>query len=281
MLNDGAVPLIEGGKVENKYSLVYDAALILLIVSFIYSGSKKGFLKMVLSLAVYVISFAFSSAMSDKLSESVYMKYVRPKVISAASDYSESLRDKILDEVNIQNVLPNDSNYSEINISEYIPEIEKIIEDNIKDSMSEILDKYNTDDETDITYDDDFKQTVIDGVIGDDTEKIAEYIEKNFIRQSVVRGIGYLLWSVTFTITMAVGKTIIRIVLSVRQVGVIKRFDNTLGGILGFIQSILIVYAIVIFIKLIIGLTGNIGIISEETIADTVIFKYLYNFVSL
>lgn len=262
---------------ELGLSLIYDIIVVLIIVSLIYSGNRRGLMRMVLSLTVYVIAFAVSSTVSDKFSEPVYMEYVRPRIVSALSGYSEELREKILESFDIDDISTESESFEEINISDKFPEIVKIIEDNIM----EISDRYGIDEFEIDSSDDKLKETIVDGVIGDDTEKIAEYIEENIVRKTVVRAVEYLLWSVMFTLITAMGKTVMRIFLSVRHFGAIKRFDNTLGGILGFIQGIVIIYAAVIFLKLIIGLTGNIGIISEETIADTLIFKYFYDFVSL
>ena len=118
-------------------------------------------------------------------------------------------------------------------------------------------------------------------MLSGDYHSAAETIEENVIRPTALRILGYVVWSVSFTAILAAGKIIVMIILKVRKIEGIRSADKLLGGALGFVKSAVIITAVVMVVKLIIGISPEGGFFSAETVERTLIFRHIYDLINI
>ena len=265
--------------------IILDIIAAAVIICCTVNGVHKGFLKTVLTLAVYLLALVGAAVISDPLSRRLYDEYCKEAIVSAAETTIINTEDKLKDAL------------SEALGEEVSSETEKIVPDDIRGDLTnpEISDKlnsvlesvfdsfrYDLDDSMpvkvsdDMVYDD-MKADLFQCIAEGDTRAAAEYIEETTVRGIVVKVLEYVLWIVSFTVISVVGKGIVRAVLAVRKIELVRSTDMLLGGVLGLLRSLLLLSALVIIVKLIIGITGGIGILSEAAVQNTIIFKFIYN----
>ena len=66
-----------------QFSWFYDVLTVALIVGFLYVGGKRGFIRSVILIAGYVISFILAFAISKSAAPVIYEKFVQPRIVSA------------------------------------------------------------------------------------------------------------------------------------------------------------------------------------------------------
>ena len=117
--------------------LVVDGIIILIFVACIFDGYRRGFVKMLLSLAATAISLALAGALSAPVAQLVYDEYVN----EIASDYVDNYFGVALEEVGLTEEEITGENFEakKEEIKEAVPEeVEELLEEyNI--SIEEIL----------------------------------------------------------------------------------------------------------------------------------------------
>ncbi len=256
----------------DKTFLFFDVLTAAAILVSAYIGSRKGFLRMILSLLIYIAAFLGASFVSDSFSEPVYHKYIKEEIVSAAE---ESI-DKFSDEIN-----------EKFGISEEKDTADSSLPDSAKDSIIEeiiekFLERYGIKKDPSEIYDEDINiiSEILSEPLSDGAgRRAAEYLEEKFVRKSLIRALEYLLWSVSFMILFTLLKVLMRFILSIRSIGAIRSADSLLGAVAGVAEGVLILIAASVFIKLFISFAGENSVLSETLINDTLIYKYIYNLI--
>ncbi|MGN1417290.1 MAG: hypothetical protein ACI4XF_10615 [Oscillospiraceae bacterium] len=269
----------------NRAFIILDIIAAAVIICGIISGAHKGFLKAVLTLAVYLAALAGAAVISGALSEQLYDEYCKEAIVSAAETAIINTEERLKTAV------------SEAVGDEVSSEAEKIASDiekrdltnpEISDKLNSVLEpvfdsfRYELDDSLPVTVShdmvyDDMKTDLFSFIAEGDTRAAAEYIEETTVRGIVIKVLEYVLWTVSFIVITIVGKAVVRAVLAVRKIELVRSADMIFGGILGLLEALLLLSAAVIIIRLIIGITGGIGVLSDEAVQNTIIFKYIYN----
>lgn len=276
----------------DRLYLIYDIIIPIIIFICIWNGSRKGFLRAVLGLAVYIAAVIGAGIFSGKLPEPVYDAAFRPKIVSAVENGLESSADRLHErlEDTVRDITGRDdiSEESYPDISEHLTnpdfsdklnstaeDIFSVAADALADTLPKFiarsLESGDTDGSTDIIAD----------VLSGDYHSAAETIEENVIRPTALRILGYVVWSVSFTAILAAGKIIVMIILKVRKIEGIRSADKLLGGALGFVKSAVIITAVVMVVKLIIGISSEGGFFSAETVERTLIFRHIYDLINI
>lgn len=256
----------------DKTFLFFDILTAAAILISAYVGSRKGFLRMILSLLIYIASFLGASFVSDSFSEPVYHKYIKEEIVSAAE---ESI-DRFSDEINDKFGISEETEASGISL----PDSEK--DSIIEEIIENFLERYGIKKNSSEKYDEDIKiiSDILSKPLSDGAgRRAAEYLEEKFVRKSLIRALEYLLWSVSFTILFTLLKIFMRVILSIRSIGAVRSADSLLGGIAGAAEGVLILIAASVFIKLFISFAGENEVFSESLINDTLIYKYIYNLI--
>ena len=109
---------------------------------------------------------------------------------------------------------------------------------------------------------------------------VAEYIESVIIRPVILRFMGILIWSISFTAVNFILHIIIRIILLVRKIEPIKACDSLLGALLGAVGGIAVTIVCTSIIVLLVNATGGMTYMNEDYFTDTIIFGKIYNMIS-
>lgn len=269
----------------DKIYLILDITAAAVILCGIVGGMKKGFLRTVLTAAVYLLAVIGAAVVSNSLSEPLYDEYCKSAVISAVENeiinteeqlknaLSEAMGGEEISSDEEKNISSDERDLTNPEISDKLNNMSESVFDSFRFGLDETLSVTVSDK---LVYDD-MKSELLRFLSDGDTLAAAEYIEEAAVRGIIVKIIEYVLWSVSFIVISIVGKAVVRTILAVRKIELVKSADMILGGVLGFVKSLLIFSLLVIIIKLIIGITGGIGYLSEEAVQNTILFKFLYN----
>lgn len=262
-----------------------DIISILLIIIITFSGYKKGILRMIISLVGFFAAAAISGFVSNVTYEYVYFHIVQPSVM----EYIESEADKLSEEYSQEKLL------------------EKLGLSAVNEAESNDTDLYLTDDEFSGKLNSIFKEYCgritesLSGVIPDEIlESADEYLEKNsfdkhevlndskasavtiieaeIIRPVMLKTVKNVIFFITFIIVCIIFSILSRLAGIIRRIELIKTPDSFLGGILGFIYSILTIMALSLLCSIFIKLTANENtVLNTGVIEETFFFKYAYS----
>lgn len=262
-----------------------DIISILLIIIITFAGYKKGILRMIISLVGFFAAAAISGFVSNVTYEYVYFHIVQPSVM----EYIESEADKLSEEYSQEKLL------------------EKLGLSAVNEAESNDTDLYLTDDEFSGKLNSIFKEYCgritesLSGVIPDEIlESADEYLEKNsfdkhevlndskasavtiieaeIIRPVMLKTVKNVIFFITFIIVCIIFSILSRLAGIIRRIELIKTPDSFLGGILGFIYSILTIMALSLLCSIFIKLTANENtVLNTGVIEETFFFKYAYS----
>ena len=272
---------------DNLY-ILYDIIAAAFLIIQIVIGMKNGFLKTVLSAAVWLAAFIGAAVVSETFSEPLYLEYARPKIVSVIENELTDVRGDLkerLSEVLDTDISQIDERFFSEKLEEYLTDpdfsdkIKSITDsaflnflDGLKRSLPAVVSENVTSEH--------FSDSLLQITEEDSVRQAAENIEEKAVRRFAVRLINGILWSVSYAVIGFAGKIILYAVLSLRSIDTVRSADRLLGGLLGLGIGFLFLTAAVVLIKVIAGLT-DIGFISGECINDnTLFFKYLYNIIN-
>lgn len=262
-----------------------DIISILLIIIITFAGYKKGILRMIISLVGFFAAAAISGFVSNVTYEYVYFHIVQPSVMeyieSEADKLSEEYsQEKLLEKLGISAVNEAESNDTDLYLTddkfsgklnsifkEYCGRITEslsgVIPDEILESADEYLEKNSFD-----------KQEVLN----DSKDSAVTIIEAEIIRPVMLKTVKNVIFFITFIIVCIIFSILSRLAGIIRRIELIKTPDSFLGGILGFIYSILTIMALSLLCSIFIKLTANENtVLNTGVIEETFFFKYAYS----
>ena len=262
-----------------------DIISILLIIIITFSGYKKGILRMIISLVGFFAAAAISGFVSNVTYEYVYFHIVQPSVMeyieSEADKLSEEYsQEKLLEKLGLSAVNEAESNDTDLYLTddefsgklnsifkEYCGRITEslsgVIPDEILESADEYLEKNSFD-----------KQEVLN----DSKDSAVTIIEAEIIRPVMLKTVKNVIFFITFIIVCIIFSILSRLAGIIRRIELIKTPDSFLGGILGFIYSILTIMALSLLCSIFIKLTANENtVLNTGVIEETFFFKYAYS----
>ncbi len=112
--------------------------------------------------------------------------------------------------------------------------------------------------------------TVQDSLTGTASEA-ADKVVSSVIRPVAVALLGFLMFFILFVILMIVVRLLARLVKQIARLPVLKQADGLLGGLLGFVEGILLVLVAVTVVQLITASAGPDAMLTEEDVKDSII----------
>ena len=111
-----------------------------------------------------------------------------------------------------------------------------------------------------------------------DGKAAAKLVEREIIRPVMLKTVRMVLFFLTFALVSAAVSLISAAVGAVRGISAVRRTDDFLGGILGFLQGIIISAAICVLAEIFIQLSsdGN-PYLNSAVIAETIVFKRMHS----
>ncbi len=280
----------------------YDVLTLVIMLVCIYIGSKRGFLVSFLRAACCIVAIIAAVSFSGIWAEKIYENTLREKVIQNVAerlenaDVTDELRSAVNEKYGVLAITNADINRIADGDGDFIEGIEKIVAKNSGESSETIkqeihdllgsrlygtfisaLPSYMTDTASDYSSADEATLNgAIKAVLTSD-EAAAEYVEKNFVRESVVSMLKLGLSILIFFVVTIVISVLISALKFVRKTPVIGGFDAFLGMIFGAAQAVVILYVISLILHIAISGAGNtMMVINTGTIDATYIFRYIY-----
>ncbi len=278
------------------YILDIIAAAVVIICA--VSGSKKGAVRMIISVVGFAAAAAAAVFVSGAADEYVYDRFVRPSVLSALEKKADEFAEDHFSQETFGEFLSE--NGIEIDgerlsgIAENAEEYMGVLTDGeFHDKLNNIFIGYCqtlTEVFADVVPEDVLSGagSYINGLETESTRKFemltsdkrsaAELIEREIIRPVLMKTVKTVLFLITFAAVSAVFALVSYAFRAVRGISAVRSADNTLGGILGFFQGIVITAAMCVAAYIFIELTsdGN-SYLNTDTISKTLAFKWLYS----
>lgn len=275
-----------------------DIAAAALIIIFIFTGSRKGAVRMLISLIGYVAAFAAAVFVSNAADGYVYDSFVKPAVMSAMEERAEELSKTYLAPENLGEILSENG----IELDEEQLDMltagreayEKVLtNDKFHDTLDSIFIDYCrllTD-----AFSGVLPEEVVSGaenylreteaensertkLFTSERQSVTEIIEREIVRPLMMRTVRTVLFAVSFGAVLIVFAVISKAAGLIRKIPAVRSADSFLGGFMGFVQSLLAIAVMCFAISIFINLTGGASeYINPEVISETVAFKWFYN----
>ncbi len=282
----------------DKLHYILDIAVISIMVICILTGSKKGAVRMVISMAGCIAAAAAAVFVSGALDEYVYDKFIKQTVISAMEKKADELSEKFFSEDVLKNFLSekgiDTENVSSPQISEKLKEYAgDLTNEEIRDKLNSMFIEYCrklTDVFSGVLPDDVINgagnyineletenERKIDMMIFDG-HSAAELIEREIVRPVLIKAVRTALFFLTFTAVSIIFKIISYAVKALRKVPTVRSADNILGGVLGTFQGLVITAAVCMALYIFINMTSDSSTyINSEIISETKAFKWFFS----
>lgn len=279
-----------------NYALDIIAAAVIII--FVFVGSRKGAVKMLISLIGYIAAFAAAVFVSNAADDYVYDSFVKPVVMSAMETKAEELSKTYLTPESLGKILAeNGAELDEEQLDMLIAggeAYEKVLTDEkFRDTLNSVFINYCqllTD-----TFSGILPEEVVSGaeaylnetdmenqrkleLLTTEKQSVTEIIEKEIVRPLMMKTVKTVLFAVTFGVVLIVFAVISKAAGLIRKIPGVRSADSFLGGLMGFIQSLLAIAVMCFAVSIFVKLTGGANeYINTETISETIAFKWLYN----
>ena len=277
---------------------VLDLVIIVVIIGCTAAGSRKGAVRMLVTLLGYVAAVAAASFVSSVASEYVYDSFIKPSVISALEAKADSLGEEYLsqDRLNVilqenglsiteeqlSSIEKNKEQYTEILNNEKIREslnnifteycealtetFSGIVPEEIIEEAERYLEENNMETDRMLT------------LITQEKESVVKIIENEIVRPVMLKTVKFLLFAVTFAVVMIVVSIITYAAKLIRKIPVINSADSFFGTVLGFVQGLIYTAIANAGVSLFIKLTSDANeYLNTTVISETYVFGFLYN----
>lgn len=279
-----------------NYALDIAAAAVIII--FVFVGSRRGAVRMLLSLIGYIAAFAAAVFVSNAADDYVYDSFVKPVIMSAMEAKADELSETYLTPESLGKILAeNGAELDEKQLDMLIAgeeAYEKVLTDEkFRDTLNSVFINYCqllTD-----TFSGILPEEVVSGaeaylnetdmenqrkleLLTVEKQSVTEIIEREIVRPLMMRTVKTVLFAVTFGVVIIIFAVISKAAGLIRKIPALRSADSFLGGLMGFIQSLLAIAVMCFAVSIFVKLTGGANeYINTETISETIAFKWLYN----
>lgn len=279
-----------------NYALDIAAAAVIII--FVFAGSRRGAVRMLISLIGYIAAFAAAVFVSNAADGYVYDSFVKPAVMSAMETKAEELSETYLTPENLGKLLAENGaelDGEQLDMLTAGGEAYKkvLTDDKFRDTLNSVFINYCrllTD-----TFSGILPEDVVSGaeayleetdmenqrkleLLTTEKQSVTEIIEREIVRPLMMRTVKTVLFAVTFGVVIIVFAVISKAAGLIRKISVIRSADSLLGGLMGFVQSLLTIAVMCFSVSIFIKLTGGANeYINPDIISETIAFKWFYN----
>lgn len=279
-----------------KYIL--DLLIIALIIGCAVAGSRKGAVRMLITLVGYVLAVMAAVFVSNVASEYVYDNLVKPSVISVLESKAASLEEEYLSSDKINQIFEeNGVDLTDEQLSAFKDNSELyrdlLDNDKISEGLNNLFKEYC-----------ESLTTAFDGIVPEEIIKEAErYLEENnmetermltlitrekesmikiieneIIRPVMMKTVKLVLFGITFAVVMIIVSVVSYIAKVIRKIPVVNSADSFLGIMLGLIQGMLYTAVINFGVNVFIKFTSDANeFLNTTIISETYVFGLLYN----
>lgn len=226
----------------------YDVIVVGIFLICIYLYAKKGFLRSVVLLVGRIAAIVIAILLSGAIASSIYVNSIEPKVTKEISSRIDVATDKD-------------------NVKAIITDATKTFPKAFQDAMLSFADI------------NDEAMNKIDNSLSKSSDDVAKAISQEIIRPIIEFLIRVVLFAVFFAVLMIGVNLVAKMFGTLYNVPILGQLNMLLGGALGLINAVVILFLLVLALKGVIIATGNdLIVINEQTIGKSTIFDWIYNF---
>ncbi len=277
---------------------VLDLVIIVLIIGCAAAGSRKGAVRMLITLAGYIAAVAAAIFVSNVAAEYVYENLIKSSVISALEEKSESLGDEYLSSGKFNKILEErgisltDEQLASIE-EDKEQYIELLNDEKIREGLNDVFTDYCkalTDTFSGIVPDEIIEEAEryleennmeadrMVNLITQEKESVIKIIENEIVRPVMMKTVKFVLFAVTFAVVMILVSIISYAAKIIRRIPVVNSADSFLGTMLGILQGLLYTAVANAGVSLFIKLTSDANeYLNTAVISETYVFGLLYN----
>jgi ABC-type multidrug transport system fused ATPase/permease subunit len=123
----------------------------------------------------------------------------------------------------------------------------------------------------------DMLSALLISIINSDTESLETVINDKLVKPVVTAPVRVLIFALLFAVVSIIVSIAAKTMRLVNQIPIIGRLNSFLGGVLGVVQAVIVLFIVCLSVSMIIAVTSNnIIFINTMTIDETLIFKYIY-----
>ena len=278
---------------------ILDIITVLIFILCIVYGSRRGIVRMIISVLGFVIAGAAAAFVSNSAYMYIYDSYVKELVIEIIVQKADELAEEYRPEDRMNELLKEDNytgepfSFSADEQNHFDIPAELLTDSHFHGTLNKVFTEYC------------YKLTEsLDGVLPDEIITSAEqYLENNdaigeekltifeksktsaaaLIEEKIVRPvllatIKRVLFAITFIAVSLIFSVISRMIGVLRHINVIRSVDSLFGGILGAIMGIFLIIILVLLCSIFINITNDDNtIINTDIISGTYIFRLAYD----
>lgn len=278
---------------------ILDIITVLIFILCVVYGSRRGIVRMIISVLGFVIAGAAAAFVSSSTYMYVYDSFVKEQIIDIIEEKAEELAKEYDPEDRINELLKEDNYDGELfSISSdekndgNIPS-ELLTDSQFRGTLNKVFTEYC------------YKLTdSLDGVLPDEIISSAEeylaensgtqeeqllifeeskasaaaLIEEKIVRPVFLSTIKNIIFAVTFIAVSIIFTIISRMIGVLRHIPAVRSVDSLFGGVLGIILGLFLIAVTALLCSLFIKLTNNDNtIINTDIISGTYIFRFAYD----
>lgn len=288
-------------------ALLYDLAVVIVLLLFFIFGVKKGFIKSVLSLICFVLAIVISLFASSKLAQPIYEMCFKERVTSFIAeninriDVSGAVNNYLLknvgitaDEKTVRSIIGTEGdiknniesyakakgvNLNSQSISQNVDsflksdDLKGAIESALPSSLASAVFKAAESSAETVSK-------VLQACVNPDKTQAAVTIEEAFVNDMLILLIKYALFLLMFTVLSFILKLIVAATGIVNKIPVAGGVNRALGGALGILKGGVALVIIAVIVSALSALfASRYSALAESTIENSLVFKYFYNMV--
>ena len=277
---------------------VLDLVVIILIIGCTAAGSRKGAVRMLITLAGYVAAGAAAIFVSNVASEYVYENLVKPSVISALETKAESLDAEYLSSQKLNEILEENgltlSDEQLSSIAENSEQYSELLNDEkLRDSLKDIFTEYCSSltealdgivpeeiiEEAERYLEENHNETDrMLTLITQDKDYVIKIIEAEIVKPVMMKAVKFILFAITFAVVMLIVSIISYAAKIIRKIPVVNSADSFLGTMFGVLQGLLYTAVLNLGAGAFIRFTSDTNkYLNTEIISESYVFEILYN----
>jgi uncharacterized membrane protein required for colicin V production len=224
--------------------LILDVGLMAAVFLIVFMAARKGFVAAAVDLVGYVVSLAASWMLAGTAAQWCYTNFLRDKILKKTASV---LREYF----SVEDVIEN---------------LENVIED-----LPAVLTNM-------LSFELDEVSLRLEG-IGNSAFSLAETFTDSIIGPSVVGMIRWVIFLILFSLMLFIVHVCSKLLRELRRLPVIGTANSLLGGVVGFIEVILLIFAFTTALHLFFALTNDsVTWLCSDTVRATNILSKLYRY---